>query len=295
MHDLENGIIRTPLRPLETLLDDPLRLLRVIRFATRFQYTIDDALFVAMHDDSVRKAFIEKVSRERVGIEIEKIFAGPHAMSGFHLLVHAGLHGAVFMPPRGYENPLVDPLPLLELVPQLFPRMDLFGMLAVAVLPFWDVTWEYRHRPEPVVAYIVRESLKLSNRHVQHVLALTQHAPLAMQVIQGARDPVLIGKLVAAIGPPWQQALKLALLRAVYEGQSALRDLSPVFGDIEAMGLHEAHSMKPLVDGATLQTALRLDQGPQVGRAQTTLRDWQYRHPCGTAEEALAYLRKTHS
>lgn len=41
IHDLENGIIRTPLAPYETFKDDPLRILRTIRFATRFGFKID--------------------------------------------------------------------------------------------------------------------------------------------------------------------------------------------------------------------------------------------------------------
>jgi len=41
IHDLENGICRTPLNPFQTFKDDPLRVLRTIRFATRFNFVID--------------------------------------------------------------------------------------------------------------------------------------------------------------------------------------------------------------------------------------------------------------
>jgi tRNA nucleotidyltransferase (CCA-adding enzyme) len=43
--DLERGLIRTPLEPLQTFLDDPLRVLRTIRFATRFQFEISPEIY----------------------------------------------------------------------------------------------------------------------------------------------------------------------------------------------------------------------------------------------------------
>ena len=47
LDDLRTGIIRTPLNPLETFRDDPLRVLRALRFATRFNYVVDDQIINA--------------------------------------------------------------------------------------------------------------------------------------------------------------------------------------------------------------------------------------------------------
>ena len=54
LYDLEHGIIRTPLEPLQTFLDDPLRILRTIRFATRFDFQIVPDIFEAAKDPKVR-------------------------------------------------------------------------------------------------------------------------------------------------------------------------------------------------------------------------------------------------
>jgi tRNA nucleotidyltransferase (CCA-adding enzyme) len=54
LKDLEEKIIRTPLEPLQTYMDDPLRILRTIRFATRFQFKIDESIFKAVSDENVR-------------------------------------------------------------------------------------------------------------------------------------------------------------------------------------------------------------------------------------------------
>ncbi len=52
--DMQNGIARTPLRPKETFLDDPLRVLRSIRFASRFGLELDPELKIAAGDHDVK-------------------------------------------------------------------------------------------------------------------------------------------------------------------------------------------------------------------------------------------------
>ena len=74
--DLRQGIIRTPLDPLQTFLDDPLRVLRTIRFANRFEFEILTDIITAAQDPQVRESFLNKVSYERYGIELDKMFEG---------------------------------------------------------------------------------------------------------------------------------------------------------------------------------------------------------------------------
>ncbi|KDO20956.1 hypothetical protein SPRG_14048 [Saprolegnia parasitica CBS 223.65] len=74
--DLAAKRVRTPLPPLETFLDDPLRVLRAIRFACHYNFTLDDALLDAAKDKRVQDALAHKVSRERIGIEVRKMLAG---------------------------------------------------------------------------------------------------------------------------------------------------------------------------------------------------------------------------
>jgi len=54
---LKEGVIRTPLDPLQTFLDDPLRILRTVRFATRFDFRIVPDIIEAAHDPKVRVSF----------------------------------------------------------------------------------------------------------------------------------------------------------------------------------------------------------------------------------------------
>ena len=137
LQDLASGLIRTPLPPLTTFLDDPLRVLRCVRFSSRFAYElhpniircltgatvagskVDDAEIginqLASFDDprisaqgsqgvesgrdQIRDALVSKVSRERFGIEVDKMIKGPNPLLALYLLHRLELFPLVFHPP----------------------------------------------------------------------------------------------------------------------------------------------------------------------------------------------------
>lgn len=86
--DLENGLIKTPLNPDITFSDDPLRMLRAIRFATQLNFRIDEASFNAIKRNKDR---IKIITRERIVVELHKILETSHPSTGFILLEKTGL------------------------------------------------------------------------------------------------------------------------------------------------------------------------------------------------------------
>jgi len=109
--DLKDGIIRTPLPPLTTFRDDPLRILRAVRFAGRFGFKCDAELCKAAAQPTVRSDLLNKVSRERYGAELVKILGQRTAVDSFELLCSFGLRSAVFRPPpsaKTSRDPAVD-------------------------------------------------------------------------------------------------------------------------------------------------------------------------------------------
>ncbi len=86
--DLEDGIIATPLDPEVTFSDDPLRMLRCVRFATQLNFRIEEETFEALERMASR---IKIVSAERIGVELNKIMMAHHPSIGFEYLQRSGL------------------------------------------------------------------------------------------------------------------------------------------------------------------------------------------------------------
>lgn len=90
---LQQKILITPLEPGKTFSDDPLRMMRAIRFATQLDFTIEDKTFKAIGQYKNR---INIVSQERITIEIQKIMASPKPSIGWVLLFKSGLLQIIF-------------------------------------------------------------------------------------------------------------------------------------------------------------------------------------------------------
>ena len=93
IHDLDQGILRTPLDPDITFSDDPLRMMRAIRFATQLQFHINDETLAAIQRNAER---IHIVSAERITTELNKIILSPTPSQGFWLLQKTGLMKLIF-------------------------------------------------------------------------------------------------------------------------------------------------------------------------------------------------------
>jgi len=93
LKDIERKIIQTPLEPLQTFSDDPLRMMRAIRFATQLQFKIDDKTFAAIQEDASR---ISIISQERITDELNKIMLSPKPSIGWELLFKSGLLQIIF-------------------------------------------------------------------------------------------------------------------------------------------------------------------------------------------------------
>ena len=93
IRDLNQGLIRTPLDPDITFSDDPLRMMRAIRFASQLGFIIQDKTFEAIQRNAER---IRIVSAERITTELNKIVLSPKPSVGFKLLQKSGLLHIIF-------------------------------------------------------------------------------------------------------------------------------------------------------------------------------------------------------
>ncbi|MGZ8557409.1 MAG: CCA tRNA nucleotidyltransferase [Chitinophagaceae bacterium] len=91
--DIENKIIKTPMPPAQTFSDDPLRMMRAIRFATQLNFSIEEKTFESIKVNAER---IKIVSQERITDELNKIVAAARPSIGFDLLYKTGLLQIIF-------------------------------------------------------------------------------------------------------------------------------------------------------------------------------------------------------
>ena len=113
--DLENGIIRTIGEPDRRFAEDKLRMLRAVRFAARFGYTIDPQTMSAIQRLAPQ---IHQVSRERIREELTKMLTEGHAKRAFELLDQSGLLHEVL--------PEIEKMKGVEQPPQYHPEGDVF-------------------------------------------------------------------------------------------------------------------------------------------------------------------------
>lgn len=93
LQDIEKKLLRTPLPPDQTFIDDPLRMMRAIRFATQLNFDIEEDTWRAIKQNATR---IKIISMERVIDEMNKIVLSPVPSIGFKLMFESGLLHIVF-------------------------------------------------------------------------------------------------------------------------------------------------------------------------------------------------------
>jgi poly(A) polymerase len=122
LQDIEDKIIRTPLEPVRTFSDDPLRMLRAIRFATQLNFTIEQTTFEAIIANVHR---MKIVSQERITDELNKIMLTKKPSVGWDLLLRSGLldimfpemvalKGAEFIDGKGHKDNFYHTLQVLD-------------------------------------------------------------------------------------------------------------------------------------------------------------------------------------
>ncbi|RLN30446.1 putative CCA tRNA nucleotidyltransferase 2 [Panicum miliaceum] len=108
IEDLKKGLIVTPLPAKATFLDDPLRVLRAIRFAARFNFTLAEGLKEAASDERVKSELGSKISRERIGHEIDLMMSDKHPVKAMSDIRDLGLFYVVFSFPENSNPPVFD-------------------------------------------------------------------------------------------------------------------------------------------------------------------------------------------
>ncbi|OMP86226.1 CCA tRNA nucleotidyltransferase, mitochondrial [Diplodia seriata] len=253
--DMELRIIRTPLEPYQTFKDDPLRVLRLIRFASRLGYSIEPSVEEFMGNEDIKKALHIKISRERVGVELEKALKGPDPLGTIQYIDRLGLYTTVFSDPTKDHN--FTPPANWPVTYQCLSRIlqsqeststtvrsmtirdaedSYLSWLISAIVPWADAPEPQPLKPgtkapPPVACSVAREGIKAPNkvcdvmtasvRNLEEIRGLKdkfnvqQHQPHKKSESDDATAPDTVGMAIRKWGPSWRNQALFVLLYEV--------------------------------------------------------------------------------
>jgi tRNA nucleotidyltransferase (CCA-adding enzyme) len=329
LKDLEDRFARTPLPPYQTLLDDPLRVLRIIRFATRFGYNIDQEIRNAARNPTVHEAFEKKLSKERVGTEMEKMMKGQDPARAIQLIWDFNCYKLVFEPPEGcsmndvdlndvlrvsstldvlYKSPFLKQIPWISDIESVDSKQYMF--LAAGCVPYRNSTFKVKSKTMSTVKYLVGQSLKLSTHQSDFCAGLlVKLDDIRKRVVMDMDQPLdrkTMGLLIRDLGQrPVAQHWDLCILMALTfelsqlpttdlmdpNSQLILAKYAHFMKDVIVHKLETAHELKPALDGKQISQVLGIKPGPQLGTILQQLIEWQLGQGDVTEEEAIQWVK----
>ncbi|KAK5132287.1 hypothetical protein LTR08_009195 [Meristemomyces frigidus] len=259
--DMSERMIRTPLEPYQTFKDDPLRVLRLVRFASRLSFTIDAEALVAMRDSDIKDALRRKISRERIGMEVDKALHGPDPHEALRLVFDLGLYETIFSDPTVDEaehyapdtegwKVIIDHLreilaeerPIAEILVRE-PEERFMAWQLAAFVPYRDAPQPEpsapgRRAPPPIAASVAREGIKATNKVSDVIVAAVRNqseiSTLIDRVHERRRrpdkvsegeDPTardVLGMSIRRWGASWRSQVMYSFLVDIVESQGSI-------------------------------------------------------------------------
>lgn len=303
LEDMEKKIIRTPLAPYQTFKDDPLRVLRLIRFACRLGYEIEPASREAMKDKSIHEALRVKISRERVGAEVGKIMAGPDPYTGLRYINDFDLYQTVFADPATADD--VDPGKALlaydaltrihEEMPALChvlkPNQDQALSWFIAAYVPWEATSAKAYNA-------AREGIKATNtmiRVLKDAIDFRHDIVKAVELVHSDKATrAHVGMTLRQCREAWRSHILYSLLCDVADAGDFVTHADryeKFVSFIQQQQLEEAHVMVPILKGNEIKDALGGPKGgPWLKTAVDLLAAWQFNQPNATKEDAIEMI-----
>jgi len=240
LEDLEKKILRTPLDPMETFADDPLRVLRAVRFAARLNFELDTAIVAAAKLEQVQASLLNKVSRERVGVEVEKMMKNPHALRAVELIADLNLADVTFQSSVLTQTLwLEEGLRTFRALRNVNSSSSRFAALFIALA---DDTYLEKKKPKSVVHGIVRENLKLSIAEAENAATM---AKAARRLRADNKNNIEVAEILCMVKDSYLDAVNIA---AAYHGE----DYEPFQRWLDDSGLVGCWAWRPMFNGREL-------------------------------------------
>lgn len=299
--DLVNQVIKTPTDPDVTFCDDPLRMLRVIRFSCRYGWGIEKNTWMGMVKNAHR---IKIISQERITDEISKIITGPNASVGIRKMLYCGLLNRVMPDVYDLTNAYESKNPMLT-------SFDHTMLVLDKVQPFLEVRLAALfHDVGRIVAEINRgisqdafsadiascdlKAMKFPNAIVNSVENSIKYHRFFRNFADGTVPPdKKIRKFINECGDNIGNVVDLMNANNLYQTYDRKkRQVLDILNRIEAMDeLEESKNVKLPIDGKEVMKHLGLKKGtPMVGKVMEHLKEAYFENPKITKKECLKLI-----
>ena len=279
--DLEAYVLRTPIDPLQTFNDDPLRMLRAVRFAAQLGFELAPNMLPAMRQMRGRLA-PPVVSVERIADELRKMLTSERPQLALEVLDEGGLLEVVLpelaackgVPQAGYHTHDVYGHTLLvvshtppELVVRLAAVFHDVGKLATATA---DGSFTGHERVGADLARAALERLRFSQKDLDEVVILVR-LHLRPVYYSSEWSDGAVRRLARDAGAQLERLMALAradLAASAYPHPEKLDELQARLGAVLS---EQPSRLTPPISGEDIMSALRLAPGPAVGRIKERL------------------------
>lgn len=269
MHDLRSRVIRTPIDPLQTFIDDPLRILRVFRFAGKLGFQICSEIYDSLGNEDLGGFLSRKVSNERVGSEIMKIIELQSGASVLVDMVKHGLYKHVFKPAVSVEINHETARLFMQTLDAAKSSMGHGGACDVSicnlytVLIFSSCMALGRKASCSLNTAIVKDSLKFPNSFSKRIAEIENnlHCISTDSFFQnGALESGALVRMVRKLGRECAVSLLLAYTYGLVCGSASdSAAIKHVYTQMVARGYADAHAVRPIVTGHDVKSCFQVE------------------------------------
>lgn len=296
VEDMKLKILRTPLDPDITFSDDPLRMMRAIRFATQLDFTIFPDTFEAIRRNAER---IKIISHERIVDELMKIMRSPRPSIGWELLLKSGLLEIIFpelaamkgveiVNGRGHKDNFYHTLAVLDKVASKSENVWLrWGALlhdiAKPVTKRWDekLGWTFHNHNfigAKMVPRIFRKMRLPQDSKMKYVAKLVELHMRPIALVEDEVTDSAVRRLINDAGDDLEDLMTLCEADITSKNQEKVRRILENLAVVrrKMVDLNERdhiRNFKPPIDGNEIMETFGITGGPLIGEIKSYIKN----------------------